>query len=276
MSNSVVTRAVAALEAHVGEKLLTRTTRRVTLTQAGETYLMRAVKLVNELENLNREYSLNNSEQSGPVRICASPSIGDFFITPILNDLRRQFPLVEFTIEYSDRFVDPRKSDYDIEIRFGQGDHDYYESEEILPTREVLVASPRYVEAHKPMNSFSDIDSNDFISFMSSRGNDPSPIYFCNADGTRIAKVISGFMKVNDMNAFKALLRGGSGISLAMDVLIQDELISGSLVEVRVSDKLTYSPFGSSSIYFSIPRAKPKSKTTDAIFSYLKSFAFNI
>lgn len=273
LSKSVVTRAIASLEKEVGDQLLARTTRTVTLTQAGEAYLSRAVALVNELENLSREISGRTDVPRGPLKFGVTASIGPKFITPILPALRQQFPLVEFTFDYSDRPTDSQKSSYDAEIRFGMPDPALNDSIEIRTAREVLMASPEYLRRHPPIRSFADVDLNDVIGFLNTKGTEPTPIFFCE-DGARIPRIVTGAMVVSEVDAFHQLLRDGQGISLVIDLFVLDDLKAGRLVEVPVPEKMSYFPYGNSSIYISVPKNVPKSKTTSAVIEFLKARAF--
>lgn len=273
LSKSVVTRAVASLESEVGEQLLARTTRIVSLTQAGDAYLARASHLVDQLENLNREVSGKVDFPSGPLRFGVAPAVGLTFITPILSALKEDFPDVEFTFDYSDRPSEAQKSTYDVELRFGMPDPTLFDSIELREVREIIVASPKYLSSHPPIKSFADINLKDWVGFLGAKGVEPTPIYFCESDA-RIPRVITGSMVLSDTDSFYQIIRDGQGISAVIDLFILDDLKSGHLVEVKVPEKLSYFPYGNSSIYLSVPKRAPKSRTTEAVIEYLKLKAF--
>jgi len=144
---SAVSRAVAALENRLGVRLLQRTTRRVTLSDAGRDYFKRCETLLAELEGAEAKVREGAASLRGTLRVSAATGAGQTLIAPIVPEFLAAHPLVTLDLQLSNRFVDLVEEGYDLALRVGTLAADSrLVARRLAPTRRVLLASPAYLE----------------------------------------------------------------------------------------------------------------------------------
>ena len=146
-----VSRRLAALERRLGLRLLNRTTRRLSLTEAGRRYLARGEQIMLDLAGLEQSLASDRDAVRGQLRINASFGFGRRHLAPLISVFSRQYPEVEFVLELSDHPRDLTEHAYDIGIRFGEPPDSRVVARRIVGNRRLLCASPAYLaEAGHP------------------------------------------------------------------------------------------------------------------------------
>jgi DNA-binding transcriptional LysR family regulator len=144
---SAVSRAVAALEGRLGVRLLQRTTRRVTLSDAGRDYFKRCETLLAELEGAEAEVRERAASLRGTLRVSAATGAGQTLIAPLIPEFLAAHPLLTLDLQLSNRYVDLIEEGYDLALRVGTLAADSrLVVRRLAPTRRVLLASPAYLE----------------------------------------------------------------------------------------------------------------------------------
>jgi DNA-binding transcriptional LysR family regulator len=144
---SAISRAVAGLENRLGVRLLQRTTRRVTLTDAGRDYLKRCEALLAELEGADAEVRDRAASLHGTLRVSAATGAGQTLLAPIVPEFIAAHPLLTLDLQLTNRFVDLLEEGFDLALRVGTLTADsHLVARHIAPTRRVLLASPAYLE----------------------------------------------------------------------------------------------------------------------------------
>jgi DNA-binding transcriptional LysR family regulator len=146
MSAPVVTRLVADLEEHIGTRLLQRTTRRLALTDAGQTYLLRVRNILQDIDEADAVARSHTTEVAGLLRLHAPPVLASYVIAPLLAEFRRQHPKILIDIEVETCKVPPIE-DYDITLL---GTDDSFDADvvarKVIESDAILVASPDYLK----------------------------------------------------------------------------------------------------------------------------------
>ena len=146
MSAPVVTRLVADLEEHLGARLLQRTTRRLSLTDAGQTYLLRVHNILQDIDEAHAVVSSQTTELAGLLRLHAPPVLASYVIAPLLAEFRRRHPKIQIEIEV-EASKEPPIEDYDITLL---GTDDSFNGDvvarKVIESEAILVASPDYVK----------------------------------------------------------------------------------------------------------------------------------
>ncbi|MBJ9975005.1 LysR family transcriptional regulator [Pseudomonas sp. S75] len=122
LTASAVSKSVARLEARLGLKLFSRTTRTLALTEAGSTYYRTCTAVLGELEEAETALSIASEAPQGRVRIDLPASFGRLHVLPLILDFVQRFPKVEPHVSFTDRFVDPVTEGIDIVVRIGGPD----------------------------------------------------------------------------------------------------------------------------------------------------------
>ncbi|MGV0959405.1 MAG: LysR family transcriptional regulator [Limnohabitans sp.] len=145
MSAPVVTRLVADLEDHLGTRLLQRSTRRLSLTEAGQQYLSRVRNILQDIQEADAAASSQTTELAGLLRLHAPPVLATYVISPLLATFRRRYPkiLIELEVE---SLREPPIEDFDITLL---GTDDSFDGDvvarKVLESEAILVASPEYL-----------------------------------------------------------------------------------------------------------------------------------
>lgn len=140
-----VSKRLAALERRLGVRLLQRTTRQISLTPEGETYLVAGARVLEELEALERTVSGSQAEPKGLIRVCATLGFGRRHIAPALSQFARQYPEVEVQLHLTDRPVNLVEQGFDLQVRFGELPDSRLTARLLAHNRRVLCASPDYL-----------------------------------------------------------------------------------------------------------------------------------
>lgn len=145
---SSVSRRIAELEAQLGVRLLQRTTRKLSLTDAGTTYFRGAGAAVSALEDAEREVRALQAAPRGLLRVTAPSNFGTQFLTPIVLRFMRAYPDVQVSLQLTDRMVDLVEESVDVAIRAGALPDSSLTGPRLGGTTFVAVASPSYLATH--------------------------------------------------------------------------------------------------------------------------------
>ena len=152
ISKSVVSERLTELERLLGAKLVRRSTRRLSLTDEGNTFYERAKRILQEVESAASELAERRGALTGALRISAPVSFGSLHLGPALFGFLAKNPGVELTLELEDRFVDIMGEGYDAIVRHGPVHDDRIIVKRLSASRRLLVASPDYLKRYgKPV-----------------------------------------------------------------------------------------------------------------------------
>lgn len=148
VARSVVTRQVAALEAHLGTKLLARSTRRLSLTSAGATYLEQCREILGLVDAAEAGLTEDSQAPRGHLRITLPFSFGIRQLMPMFGDFMRANPEISFALEFSDRRANLIEGGFDLAIRIADRLEPGDVARKIGSSRGVVLAAPDYVTRH--------------------------------------------------------------------------------------------------------------------------------
>ncbi len=148
LTRSAVSKAVMELERLLGARLLDRTTRRVTPTEAGLAYYERCVALLADVEETEMQISRLHDEPRGVLKVNAPMSFGTLYLASAVADFMARYPDLKIELMLNDRFIDPLEEGVDVTVRIGILADSSLIARRLAPARRVLVASPRYIARH--------------------------------------------------------------------------------------------------------------------------------
>jgi DNA-binding transcriptional LysR family regulator len=148
LAKSGVSRRLADLESRLGVRLLSRTTRRSSLTDAGKTYYEGAVKLLSDVAELDALVADSEASLQGSLRLAAPLSFGLGHLTPAIEEFVSAHPGVRIDIDFSDRQIDLVAQGVDLAIRIAELRDSSLKARRICPVRLMLCASPAYLQRH--------------------------------------------------------------------------------------------------------------------------------
>ncbi len=229
LSPPAVTRAVAALESRLGARLLNRTTRSVSLTEAGMRFLDSVRRLLAELDEAERSAAGATATPSGHLRLTAPVTFGRMHLMPVLSAYLRAQPRVTATLVTLDRVANLIEEGFDVAVRIAQLPDSTLVARRIGDVRRLLVASPGYVTRHGRPQHPDDLRAHALIGF---EGMFPGGEWRYVADGRSSAVHLAPRLIVNDaLAAIEAAVRG-EGLTAALSYMVEPQLAAGSLVEV--------------------------------------------
>jgi DNA-binding transcriptional LysR family regulator len=230
MSQPVVSKAVTRLEEKLGARLLNRTTRRLSLTEAGSELYGRSVRALAEIENAELEVARFQTEPRGLLRVSAPMSFSILHLGPSLQGFVTRFPGVTLELNLDDRQVDLVEEGFDVAVRIGRLQDSNLIARKIAPCRQVLCASPAYLAQRGEPERPEDLLEHSCIlySLLSA----PREWRLEGPQGELHTVPINGSIQSNNGLVNRAAALAGGGIVLLPTFYLGEQLRSGTLKPV--------------------------------------------
>jgi DNA-binding transcriptional LysR family regulator len=226
-SQPVVSKAVTRLEEKLGARLLNRTTRRLSLTEAGAELYRRSVKALEEIENATLEAARFQTEPRGTLRVSAPMSFSILHLGPVLHAFMERYPGVNVELELDDRHVDLVKDGFDLAIRIGRLQDSSLIARKLAPCKQVVCAAPSYLAKRGEPERPEDLLGHNCILY--SLLSTPREWRFTSPDGETVVVPVSGALQSNNGLVNRAAAIAGAGIALLPTFYVGEELRSGQL-----------------------------------------------
>ncbi len=232
MSQTMATKHMAALEGRLGVKLLHRTTRRLTLTEAGRAYLDAAERILGEVADADAEAAAGAAEVRGTLRLNVPVSFGIREIAPLIPDFLGNHPALSIDLGLNDRQVDLIEEGWDLAVRIGAMASSSMIARKLAPCFTVVCAAPRYLAAKGTPRSIADLARHDCLGYTLSRTIGADTWLF---GGERnISVAVRGSLKANNGDALTAAAIAGEGIVYQPTFLVAREIEAGLLVPIEL------------------------------------------
>ena len=245
-----LTRLVQALEARLRVQLLTRTTRKVSVTQDGAAYYERTMALLSELEAIDQGMLHDQSKPRGRLRVDVTTLTGSRVLIPALADFHDRYPDIQIALGVSDRAIDLLVDNVDFVLRVGAVQDAGLVARRVGQIQFCTCAAPAYLQKHGTPQAPQDLDRepHQAVGYFSSRTGRVFPFVF-HRDDERVEIEGRRRLDVNDSNAYVAAGLAGLGVVQLARYAVQDQLDSGELVPLfpewhhnAVPVYLVYSP----------------------------------
>jgi LysR family transcriptional activator of dmlA len=141
-----VTKRLALLEQRLGVRLVNRTTRRISLTSEGESYLAQATQILASIRDMDESVASGRAAPKGLLRVNATPGFGRTRIAPLVSRFAHAHPEVEVELQLTDRPISLVEEAYDLAIRFGELPDTRLSARKLMANRRFLCASPKYLK----------------------------------------------------------------------------------------------------------------------------------
>lgn len=223
VSPAVVSKRLTRLEKYLGARLLNRTTRQISLTEAGEGYYERAIAILAMVEEAHTYASENSEYANGTLKITAPTTFGRMHIAPYLNRFMKENPAVKIELTLSDDFANVVGEGIDLAIRIGALDDSSLVAKKLAHVHRVLCASPDYLKSAPPIETIEDLQNHVRIS---TSGQDPWQLE--GPEGP-ITVHSSGPLTTNSNEVVREAVLSGVGIALRSTWDVGRELASGEL-----------------------------------------------
>lgn len=226
---SAISRRVSMLEQHLGVRLLSRTTRKVALTDAGSVFYRRAQLALEELVTASEEAIAGAGVISGRLRIAVPNAFGRLWISPMLPKFCQMFPEVRLDVRFDDRYVDIIGEGYDAAIRVGVMRSSTLVSRRVAGSRSVLYAAPDYLKKFGTPRTPDELAKHACIGFT---GHSFWPDWPLQTGAAKRTIKPSGPLVTDNSEANLSAAIAGLGIVLTTDWLASAAVRAGRLSEV--------------------------------------------
>ncbi len=233
MSGAVVTRQVAALEAHLGARLLNRTTRRMSLTDAGEEFYERARVILEQVAEAEAAAARGTQSPAGLLRVSAPLSYGISHLAPVLARFRRKHPQLHLDIDLSDRVVDLAHDGIDVALRIATRLAPGIVARRIVPLDVVICAAPAYLRSRGLPRKPTELAEHETLSFSYLWAGDEWP--FTGPDGARETVRVHPAVHSSNGDLLRELAIAGGGVILQPRFIVEQALRAGTLVPILES-----------------------------------------
>jgi DNA-binding transcriptional LysR family regulator len=240
MSVPRISRTISDLEEHLGVRLLQRTTRRMSLTEAGRMYLDRCRLILGDLEDTYSMLSSSATNASGRLKIVAPALFAMRKLAPILREYRAQHPNVTIEVALADRAVDLIEGEFDLGILAAR-----HVTSQTLVSRPLMwtdfytCASPEYIAEHGTPTHPSELEQHPFIAFRTEHTADE--MTFEAPDGTQVTASVKPVVYTNNIGMVRRCTLAGLGIGTMSAYLVDDDIRAGKLIrlmpEFRLPDR---------------------------------------
>ncbi len=223
-----VSRRIKGLERRLGVRLFNRTTRRVSLTEAGETYLQHVRRVLDDLADAEASVHQLTGEARGTLRVAAPLSFGVRRLAPVLARFARQHPALRVRLSLDDRVVDLVEGGYDLALRIGYPPDSSLIGRALLPVARFLCAAPGYLDARGTPADPGELADHDCLHYNPLAFSEEWPLAGAGPRGI----TVEGRLCSNNGDVLREAAIAGMGIALLPDFIVEDALARGQLKRI--------------------------------------------
>lgn len=234
MSQTMATKHLAALEAQLGARLVHRSTRRLTLTEPGRTYLEAIERILADLQEADAAATAATIDVRGTLRVSVPVSFGLSAIAAVLPGLARAHPALTVELGLNDRQVDLIEEGWDLAVRIGTLTGATLTARRLAPCRMLVAAAPDYLARHGTPHTLADLARHNCLGYTLSRTVGAESWAF-GRDGQTVVSV-SGTLKANNGDVLVAAAIAGLGLVYQPAFLVEAPLRDGRLVRLELDE----------------------------------------
>lgn len=227
MSKSLASRHVSALESSLAVKLLNRSTRKLSLTEAGAVFYEHCARIVQEAELAEQRLTRTQAEPAGLVRVTAVPAFAVRHVLPALTEFHEKYPKIQVKLFCSNRPLDLGDEGFDVGIRISFAPAPNLVARKLAANRGILCASPAYLERRGTPRRIEDLRQHECVLFPALA---PKGIWTFRRDSRKYSVQVAGVFETDEMDVVRAAVASGLGIGMLPLYLAGDALRQGQLV----------------------------------------------
>jgi len=234
---SGISRAISRLETQLRMVLITRTTRRLELTEEGEWLLNRARTILADLQDTEEQITARLAQPAGLVRVSAATPVLNHLLAPLAAQFMDSYPLVRLELVSGEGIIDLIEERIDIAIRVGPLSDSTLNARRLGSSRLRLLASPEYLACHAAPTAMTALAAHRLLGFTAPASLNIWPLAQADGDGLPIQPAIA----VSNGETLRHLALAGAGIVCLADFLTRADMASGRLIPVLESVTLPWS-----------------------------------
>jgi DNA-binding transcriptional LysR family regulator len=232
VAKSGVSRRLVELESRLGVRLLNRTTRRSSLTDAGHAFYKGALKLLGDVSELNAATADSDALPGGTLRLAVPLSFGLCHLSPAIDEFLGAYPEMAINIDFSDRQIDLVERGVDLAIRIADMGDSSLRARRICPIRILLCASPAYLEQHGVPQAPDDLRAHDILQYDVGGG---SVLRLEDRQGKEFLIQTRPGIVANNGDFLRDMAMAGHGIVLTPSFIAWQAIAAGDLVSIMTN-----------------------------------------
>jgi DNA-binding transcriptional LysR family regulator len=264
VSTSHVSKQLTQLESELNVQLVQRTTRSLTLTDAGIEFSEYCAQLYSAMQNAEAAMMDATAQMSGTIRLALSRSFGTLHVLPVLNKLQQSYPEINFEITLTDRKIDMLDEDIHLWITTYENINEGYTAQRVADGHFVLAASPKYLQKYQVPMHPKELLNHNCVTYHSSFRDYSHWPFLKNNEQLNIH--VSGNYRVDLSEAVRDAVIADHGIGYIATYLLSDELETGQLVQLLPEWKANLEM----PVYAVYPRKKHLPERLNAVIAFLK------
>ncbi|EXS23506.1 LysR family transcriptional regulator [Acinetobacter pittii] len=222
---SGVSRSLTRLEAKLDVTLLERTTRKLKLTQEGQQFLVKARKILNELNAAEEELQRSDQDTSGLIRIDSATPFVLHVVAPLMHAFRKQYPHIEIELNSNDQIIDLLQHKTDVAFRFGELNDSSMHAKLVCKSRLYMVASPEYLNQTNYPQQPQELNKHELIGFTKPAHLNTWPLKIDNE-----YFVAQPHIKASNGETVRQLALRGHGITCLSEFMVWKDIEEGRLI----------------------------------------------
>lgn len=230
LTKSVVSKRITRLEQELGVQLLYRTTRKLTLTEAGEIFYAHAREIYRSVQTAEEELLGLGESLSGSIKITVPTISGELILPEAIAEFCEKYPDIKVQMDLDNHFVDIVEQGYDLAIRTGVLPDSSYIARRLVDVNWIICGAPEYFAKHPKPVSHEDLKQHNCLGY--SHQESGAFDWLFKGETSSFTMNVSGNFCTNNASALKSAALLGQGLVYVPKVLVHNELGSGALVEV--------------------------------------------
>ncbi len=226
VSKSHVSKQIAALEEQMGVDLLNRTTRQVSTTPEGETFVERCAHLLEEFERAENALRQRGTKAVGTLRIAAPMTFGVDYLSPILGEFLREYEGIDAEVHFTDRLVDIVDEGYDVALRISKREDSSLIMRRLLDVEGYVCASDGYIREHGRPDAPEDLKEHDCLLYTYLSAGDR---WIFEREGEEVSVPVDGSLRANNGEALMEAAKRDVGVILTPDFIVGEAVERGEL-----------------------------------------------
>lgn len=272
LAPSSVSRQIDALEAALGAKLLSRSTRKLALTEAGALYRQEVDAILQQVQDAHAAVAAHNQLPQGRLKLSAPPTLGYMLVAPLLLEFLERYPLVQAELSVSNDYVDLQQTDTDVAIRVGPLAESMLISRTLGPYRRVLCASPAYLARHAPLTRPEQLSAHSCLIYR--YGAEKLVWEFADPGSEHPIRIApAGVICSNDSAVLHLSCMAGAGVARLPYWLVREDLAAGRLVTLLDAFPMTNSEAADTEVHLVYLPSRRAAAKVQAFVEFARQYA---
>lgn len=266
MSTASVSRQIHAMEDALGARVLNRTSRELTLTEAGDLYFEQAEYILRQVDEAHHSIAQLQQAPHGMLRVHSRILVGELFLLPALSRFLKQYPGITVDLMLSNRVIDLVAQNVDIDIRIGALADSQLIARRLTLSQRILCAAPEYLASSPPLRTPADLVHHNCLTF---RLNKASVQWrFLAPDGQSMEIAVNGSLRSDSGPSLRLAALEGLGIAMLPDWSVRQDLQQGRLQQLFPDHQASFVEFDNG-VYAMYQRSRHQSAKVRLLVDFL-------